>query len=60
MDWLAILVVVVLLTGYYLWKTQLRCHGRNAMRHPDTGHSAKPGQDASPDLSSFWHGGDHP
>ncbi len=59
-DWFIVLVIVVPLLGYYLWKAQPHCYGRDAIRHGTNPDSAKPGQAASPDLSSFWHGGEHP
>ena len=58
-DWLTVLLIVVPLLAYYLWKTQPRTYGRDAIRHPDA-NRPKPGQAASPDLSTFWHGGEHP
>jgi hypothetical protein len=59
-DWFIVLIVVVPLLGYYLWKAQPHCYGRDAIRRPDVRQSGKPGQSASPDLSTFWHGSDHP
>jgi len=58
-DWLTVLLIIVPLLGYYLWKAQPHTFGHDAIWHPDA-HVPKPGESDSPDLSTFWHGGAHP